>query len=45
LGILRSFFDIVSDDGDIFEIESRVDLVHEIERSGFVVMEGKDERE
>lgn len=43
LGILRSLFDIRSDDGDVSEIQRSVDFVHHIQWGWFVVMERKDQ--
>ena len=36
LCIFSSIFDVVRDDGDVPEVESRVDLVHEIQWSGLI---------
>lgn len=33
--------DVTSDNGDIFEVQSSIDLVHEVERRGFVVVQSK----
>jgi len=38
LSILRSFLDVVCYNGDIFEIQSSIDFIHHVKRSGLVVM-------
>ena len=40
---LAANLDVVSNDGDILEVESSVDLVHDVEGCRFVVMQGKDQ--
>lgn len=36
-----TYIDVKCHDGDVFEVEGGVDLVHEIQRGGFVVVQGK----
>lgn len=36
-----TYIDVKCYDGDVFEVEGGVDLVHEIQRGGFVVVKGK----
>ena len=45
LRILGPFLDVVTHDGDILKVQRRVDLVHDVERRGLVVVKRKDERE
>ena len=45
LRILRAILDIVRDDRDIAEVQGSIDLVHEVQRSGFVDVQREDERE
>eukprot|EP00428_Durinskia_dybowskii_P065473 CAMPEP_0170384264 /NCGR_PEP_ID=MMETSP0117_2-20130122/15907_1 /TAXON_ID=400756 /ORGANISM="Durinskia baltica, Strain CSIRO CS-38" /LENGTH=213 /DNA_ID=CAMNT_0010640005 /DNA_START=219 /DNA_END=860 /DNA_ORIENTATION=- len=44
LGILRSLFDVVCDDGDVPEVQSGIDLIHEVQWCGLVVVQCKDQR-
>lgn len=30
--------DVISHNGDIFEVQSGIDLIHDVERSGFIMM-------
>ena len=43
LRVLSSLLDVVGHDGDVLEVQGGVDLVHDVEWGGFVVVEGKDE--
>ena len=43
--IMRAHLDVVGDDGDVLEVERRVDLVHDVERRRLVVMQREDERQ
>ena len=43
MNYLGSLLDVVGHDGDVFEVQSSVDLVHDVEGGGLVVMEGKDQ--
>ena len=43
LRVLGPLLDIVGHDGDVLEVEGGVDLVHDVEWGGFVVVEGEDE--
>lgn len=45
LCVLRTVLDVVRDDGDVAEVKSGVDLVHEVQRSGLVNMQCEDERQ
>ena len=41
LSVQKSNLDIVSDDGDIFKVQSGIDFIHNIQRCGPVVMQSK----
>jgi hypothetical protein len=41
----KTHLDVVGDDGHVLEVEGRVDLVHDVEGRGLVVVEREDERE
>ncbi|RUS83430.1 hypothetical protein EGW08_008802, partial [Elysia chlorotica] len=41
LSILLSHLDVVGYDGNILEVEGGIDLVHDVERGGLVVVQGK----
>ena len=43
LRVLGPLLDIVGHDGDVLEVEGGVDLVHDVEWGGLVVVEGEDE--
>ena len=43
LGILCSILDVVSNDGDVAEVECGINFVHEIEGRRFEDVEGKHE--
>lgn len=43
LCVLRTIFNIVSDDGDVPEIKRSVNLIHEVQRCRFEDMEREDE--
>eukprot|EP00962_Isochrysis_galbana_P023267 scaffold7006_cov108-Isochrysis_galbana.AAC.8 len=45
LRVARALLDVVAHDGDVAEVERRVDLIHHVERRRLVVVERKDERE
>ena len=40
-----SYLDVVTDDGDVLEVQGSVDLVHDVERVGLELVEGKDQRQ
>lgn len=37
------YLNVISNYGDIFEIQGSINLIHDIEGCGFVVMESKDQ--
>jgi len=37
--------DVVGDDGDVAEVQRGVDLVHDVQRRGFVVVKGENQRQ
>ena len=41
LGVARALPDVVADDGDVLEVERGVDLVHDVQRRGLVVVQRK----
>ena len=43
MGVFSAFLDVVGHDGDVLEVEGGVDLVHDVEWGGLVVVEGEDE--
>lgn len=43
LGVAGALFDVVADDGHVLEIQSGVDLVHDVQRRRFVIMQGEDQ--
>ena len=45
LRVLSSLLDVVGHDGDVLEVQGGVDLVHDVEWGGFVVVESKYERQ
>ncbi|GMR33950.1 hypothetical protein PMAYCL1PPCAC_04145, partial [Pristionchus mayeri] len=45
LRVLRTILDVVADDGDVSEVERRIDLVHHVQRSGPESMKSEDEGE
>ena len=45
LGILGSLLDIVGHDGDVAKVKGCVNLIHEIERRGLEMVQGKDQGE
>lgn len=38
-----SYLNVISNNGDIFEIQGSIDFIHDIEGCGFVVMESEDQ--
>ncbi len=43
LSILRAFLDIICDDRNVFEVKRGINLVHNVQRGRFVVMQCKNE--
>ena len=42
---LRTHLDVVCDDGNVSEVEGGIDLVHDVQRRGLVVMQRKHQRQ
>ena len=45
LSILGALLDIRRDDGDIPEIQRGIDLIHDVQRGGLIMMESEHQRE
>jgi len=45
LGILRTIFDVISNNRNVAEVKSGVNLIHEVQRRGFVDMQSENQSE